>query len=148
MGSLVVLDRHLWLTLMDIRDAEKAVLWNVPISPSGPFGSSVESLTKQFSKSQKQSRVIKHFMPKCTSQPPPAPHLLKALPLDCKPIKFQSPTHNQTLRCIPRTRGINDTRLLSITDLTYQGMPSREIAKCSFKMIPLKWILSLIQPRE
>ncbi len=41
MGSLVVLDRHLWLTLMDMKDAEKAVLLNAPVSPSGLFGSSV-----------------------------------------------------------------------------------------------------------
>ncbi len=30
MGSLVVLDRHLWLTLTDMKDAEKAVLLNAP----------------------------------------------------------------------------------------------------------------------
>lgn len=29
MGSLVVLDRHLWLTLTDMKGAEKAVLLNV-----------------------------------------------------------------------------------------------------------------------
>ncbi len=33
MGSLVVLNRHLWLTLTDMKDAEKTVLLNAPVNP-------------------------------------------------------------------------------------------------------------------
>ncbi|KAL0166425.1 hypothetical protein M9458_038269, partial [Cirrhinus mrigala] len=43
MGSLVTLQRHLWLTLTDMRESEKAQLLDAPISPLGLFGDAVGS---------------------------------------------------------------------------------------------------------
>ncbi len=38
MASLVVLERHLWLTLTEIKDADRVSFLDAPISPSGLFG--------------------------------------------------------------------------------------------------------------
>ncbi len=38
MGFMVVLQRHLWLNLADLKDADRKVLLNAPITPSGLFG--------------------------------------------------------------------------------------------------------------
>ncbi|KAL0177570.1 hypothetical protein M9458_026464, partial [Cirrhinus mrigala] len=53
MGSLVTLQRHLWLTLTDMRESEKAQLLDAPISPLGLFGDAVGS--EKFLEAQKQS---------------------------------------------------------------------------------------------
>ncbi len=45
MGFMVVLQRHLWLNLADLKDADRKVLLNAPISPSGLFGDAVETIT-------------------------------------------------------------------------------------------------------
>ncbi|KAL0173816.1 hypothetical protein M9458_029784, partial [Cirrhinus mrigala] len=38
MPSLVVLERHLWLTLTEIKDADKVPFLDAPVSPTGLFG--------------------------------------------------------------------------------------------------------------
>ncbi len=38
-GFMVVQQRHLWLTLADLKDSDRKVLLNAPITPSGLFGS-------------------------------------------------------------------------------------------------------------
>ncbi|ROL46355.1 hypothetical protein DPX16_9090 [Anabarilius grahami] len=63
MGSLIVLNRHLWLTLTDMKDAEKSALLNSPVNSSSLFGSSVESFSERFTEAQKQSRAISTFCP-------------------------------------------------------------------------------------
>ncbi len=42
MSSLVMLEHHLWLTLMEIKDADKVPFLASPVSPTGLFGSTVE----------------------------------------------------------------------------------------------------------
>ncbi|KAL0166276.1 hypothetical protein M9458_038120, partial [Cirrhinus mrigala] len=44
MGFMVVQQRHLWLNLVDLRDPDRKVLLNAPITPSGLFGNAVESI--------------------------------------------------------------------------------------------------------
>ncbi len=50
MASLVVLERHLWLNLTDIRDAEKMAFLNSPVSLKGllavPWTASLSSLLR------------------------------------------------------------------------------------------------------
>ncbi|ROL50005.1 hypothetical protein DPX16_0376 [Anabarilius grahami] len=45
MASLVVLERHLWLNLTEIKDLDKTAFLDAPVSPSGLFGSAVEGFT-------------------------------------------------------------------------------------------------------
>ncbi len=69
MGNLVVLDRHLWLTLNELKDSEKKAL---PVNPSGLLGVAVETFTERFVEAQKQSKAISHFLPKRAGVKSPA----------------------------------------------------------------------------
>ncbi|KAI2666671.1 Transposon Ty3-G Gag-Pol polyprotein [Labeo rohita] len=73
MGSLITLQRHLWLTLTDMRESEKAQLLDTPISPLGLFGDAVGSFSEKFLEAQKQSKAMSHFLPKRdrSAAPPP-----------------------------------------------------------------------------
>ncbi len=46
MGFMVALQRHLWLNLADLKEADRKVLLNAPVTPSGLFGDAVESITE------------------------------------------------------------------------------------------------------
>ncbi len=63
MGYMVVLHRHLWLTFTELKDADRRALLNAPVSPSGLFGDAVEAIVERFSKAQKLSRAMSHFLP-------------------------------------------------------------------------------------
>ncbi|ROL48618.1 hypothetical protein DPX16_0311 [Anabarilius grahami] len=79
MASLVVLERHLWLNLMEIKDQDKTAFLDAPVSPSGLFGPAVEGFTERFTAAQKSSQAMRHFLPKrsssasAPSHPRPAP---------------------------------------------------------------------------
>lgn len=45
---MVILQRHLWLNLADLKDADFKVLLNALIIPSGLFGDPVESIFERF----------------------------------------------------------------------------------------------------
>ncbi|KAL0147528.1 hypothetical protein M9458_057156, partial [Cirrhinus mrigala] len=49
MSTVVVQERHLWLNLAEMRDAEKARFLDAPISQTGLFGETVEEFAQQFS---------------------------------------------------------------------------------------------------
>ncbi|KAL0149007.1 hypothetical protein M9458_055622 [Cirrhinus mrigala] len=49
MSTMVVQERHLWLNLAEMRDAEKARFLDAPISQTGLFGETVEEFAQQFS---------------------------------------------------------------------------------------------------
>ncbi|CAM4673876.1 unnamed protein product [Leuciscus chuanchicus] len=67
MASLVVLERHLWLNLTEIRDADKTAFLDSPVTPSGLFGPSVSGFAERFTEAQKASSAMKHFLPKRSS---------------------------------------------------------------------------------
>ncbi|ROL54791.1 hypothetical protein DPX16_23237 [Anabarilius grahami] len=79
MASLVVLERHLWLNLTEIKDQDKTAFLDAPVSPSGLFGPAVEGFTERFTAAQKSSQAMRHFLPKrsssasASSRPRPAP---------------------------------------------------------------------------
>lgn len=72
MSSLVVLHRHLWLTLSGMRDAEKRQFLDAPVSPTGLFGVAVESLSEKYAETVKQSKMMPHLLPKRSQAPPAA----------------------------------------------------------------------------
>ncbi|ROL44250.1 hypothetical protein DPX16_4319 [Anabarilius grahami] len=67
MASLVVLERHLWLNLTEIKDLDKTAFLDAPVSPSGLFGPAVDGFTKRFTAAQKSSQAMRHFLPKRSS---------------------------------------------------------------------------------
>ncbi len=44
MAALVAAERHLWLTLSDIKDRDRVFLLDAPLSPSGLFGDAVNTV--------------------------------------------------------------------------------------------------------
>ncbi|KAL1267921.1 hypothetical protein QQF64_033284 [Cirrhinus molitorella] len=75
MSTLVVQERHLWLNMAQMADADKARFLDAPISHVGLFGDTVEDFAQQFSAVQKQTEAIKHILPRRESSraPPSAP---------------------------------------------------------------------------
>ncbi len=75
MSTLVVQERHLWLTLADTRESDKHRFLYSPISQAGLFGEAVEDFAQQFSAAQKQTEAFHHILPRrsaAVSTPPPA----------------------------------------------------------------------------
>ncbi len=54
MAALVATERHLWLTLSQIKDKERDFLIKAPISPSGLFGDAVNTVVDSFQEAKKQ----------------------------------------------------------------------------------------------
>lgn len=61
-ANLVVLESHLWLNLSEIKDANKTVLLDSPVSASGLFGSVVDGFTECFTVAQKSSQAMRHVL--------------------------------------------------------------------------------------
>ncbi len=76
MSTMVVQERHLWLCLADIKEADKARFLNAPVSQTGLFGDEVENSAQQFSAAQKQTEAIRHILPRraaaASTRPPVA----------------------------------------------------------------------------
>ncbi len=75
MSTLVVQERHLWLTLAYMRESDKHRFLDSPISQAGLFGEAVEDFAQQFSAAQKQTEAFRHILPRqsaAVSTPPPA----------------------------------------------------------------------------
>ncbi len=64
MSTMVVQERHLWLCLADMKEADKARFLNAPVSQTSLFGDAVENLAQQFSAAQKQTEAIGHILPR------------------------------------------------------------------------------------
>ncbi|KAL0152765.1 hypothetical protein M9458_052488 [Cirrhinus mrigala] len=65
MSTMVVQERHLWLNLAEMRDAEKVRFLDAPISQAGLFGETVVEFAQQFSMVKKQTEAIKHISNPC-----------------------------------------------------------------------------------
>ncbi|KAL0158577.1 hypothetical protein M9458_046653, partial [Cirrhinus mrigala] len=64
MSTMVVQERHLWLNLPQMSDADKVRFLDAPISQAGLFSDTVEDFALQFSAVQKQTEAIKHILPR------------------------------------------------------------------------------------
>ncbi len=78
MSSLVVLERHLWLTLTEMKEADKVPFLDAPVSLNSLFVPAVEGFAERFTEAQKSSQAMRHFLPKracsaASSRPKPAP---------------------------------------------------------------------------
>ncbi len=68
MGFMIILQRHLWLNLADLKDADRKVLLNAPVTPSGLFVDAVESIIGHFAEAQKRAKTMSHAMQRRTFQ--------------------------------------------------------------------------------
>ncbi|KAL0177447.1 hypothetical protein M9458_026341, partial [Cirrhinus mrigala] len=84
MSTMVVQERHLWLNLAEMRDAEKVCFLDAPISQVGLFGETVEEFAQQFSTVKKQTEAIKHILPRHVGSARPAPLRQQLPPAPCR----------------------------------------------------------------
>lgn len=63
MVNLVVLERHLWLNLTEIKDDDKVAYLDSPVSCTGLFGPSMDGFAERFTAAQKSSQAMRHILP-------------------------------------------------------------------------------------
>ncbi len=91
MSSLVVLERHLWLTMMEMKEAGKVPFLDAPVLSSSLFGPAVKGFAECFTEAQNSSQAMQHFFPKRASYsaasrcPKPAPTQQPAKPTPATP---------------------------------------------------------------
>ncbi len=69
MSSLMVLERHLWLTMTEMKEADKVPFLNALISSGSLFGPAEEGFAERFTEAQKSSHAMGYFLHKRTSSP-------------------------------------------------------------------------------
>ncbi len=67
MSSLIVLERQLWLTMTEMKEADEVPFLDAPVSSGSLFGPAVEGFAECFTEAQKSSQEMRHFLPKRTS---------------------------------------------------------------------------------
>ncbi len=100
MASLVLLERHLWLNLTEMKDADKVPFLDSPVSPDGLFGPAVEGFAERFIATQKSSQTMRHFLPKRSSSAA-ASSRLKLAPTQ-QPAKATPPAVQPAAKPEPR----------------------------------------------
>ncbi|KAL0161370.1 hypothetical protein M9458_045095, partial [Cirrhinus mrigala] len=64
MASLVAAERHLWLTLSDMKEKDRVFLLDAPLSPSGLFGDAVNTVVDRYQEARKQAAAFQRFLPR------------------------------------------------------------------------------------
>ncbi|XDV52443.1 hypothetical protein PO909_021171 [Leuciscus waleckii] len=64
MAALVATERHLWLNLKGIKDKEKHVLLDAPVSTVGLFGDAVNSAVAKSQEASKQAAALQKLLPR------------------------------------------------------------------------------------
>ncbi len=64
MAAMVAAERHLWLTLSDMKDKDRVCLLGAPLSSSGLFGDAVNSVVDRFQEASKQAAAFQRFLPR------------------------------------------------------------------------------------
>ncbi len=79
MSSLIVLECHLWLTMMEMKEEDKVSFLDAPVSSGSLFGPAVKGFAERFTEAQKSSQAMRHFLPKHTSSSSASSHPRPAL---------------------------------------------------------------------
>lgn len=69
-------ESELWLNLTEIKDVDKTVFLDSPVSPSGLFSPAVDGFAERFNTAQTSSQAMQHFFhssSSSSSHPKPAP---------------------------------------------------------------------------
>ncbi|KAI2646068.1 Transposon Ty3-G Gag-Pol polyprotein [Labeo rohita] len=64
MAALVAAERHLWLTLSDMKEKDRVFLLDAPLSPSGLFGDAVNYVVDRYQEARKQAAAFQRFLPR------------------------------------------------------------------------------------
>ncbi|KAI2647899.1 Transposon Ty3-I Gag-Pol polyprotein [Labeo rohita] len=63
MAALVAAERHLWLTLSDMKEKDRVFLLDAPLSPAGLFGNAVNAVVDRYQEARKQAAAFQRFLP-------------------------------------------------------------------------------------
>lgn len=80
MAALVAAERHLWLTLSDMKEKDRVFLMDAPLAPSGLFGDAVDSVVDRYQEARKQAAAFQRFLPRrslaqgAAGREQPSPH--------------------------------------------------------------------------
>ncbi len=131
MSTMVVQERHLWLCLADMKEADKARFLNAPVSQTCLFGDAVENFAQQFSAAQKQTEAIRHILP--AWQRRLSPSILKvyvaAIAANHDPVEGKSVgKHDWVIRFLRGARRLNPPQRLTAkaVSLHPQGLRGRD----------------------
>ncbi|KAI2665916.1 Transposon Ty1-H Gag-Pol polyprotein [Labeo rohita] len=64
MAAMVAAERHLWLTLSDMKEKDRVFLLDAPLEPSGLFGDTVDSVVSRYQEARKQAAAFQRFLPR------------------------------------------------------------------------------------
>ncbi len=64
MAALVAAERHLWLTLSDMKEKDRVFLMDAPLAPSGLFGNAVDYVVDRYQEARKQAAAFHRFLPR------------------------------------------------------------------------------------
>ncbi|KAL0159107.1 hypothetical protein M9458_047183, partial [Cirrhinus mrigala] len=64
MAALVAAERHLWLTLSDMKEKDRVFLLDAPLSPAGLFGDAVNAVVDRYQEARKQATPFQRFLPR------------------------------------------------------------------------------------
>lgn len=78
MAAMVAAERHLWLTLSEMKERDRVCLMDAPIQPSGLFGDAVNTVVDRFQEARKQAAAFHKFLPRrslgASGREMPQPH--------------------------------------------------------------------------
>ncbi|KAL0170931.1 hypothetical protein M9458_035527, partial [Cirrhinus mrigala] len=69
MAAMVAAERHLWLTLSDMKEKDRVFLLDAPLAPSGLFGDAVDSVVSRYQEASKQPHVLLCFLVAYVTRP-------------------------------------------------------------------------------
>ncbi|KAL0200467.1 hypothetical protein M9458_003654, partial [Cirrhinus mrigala] len=69
MAALVVAERHLWLTLSDMKGKDRVFLLDAPLRPSGLFGDAVDFVVSRYQEARKQVAAFQRYLPRRSLAP-------------------------------------------------------------------------------
>ncbi len=107
MSSLIVLECHLWLTMTEMKEADKVPFFDAQVLSGSLFGPAVEGFAECFTEAQKSSQAMQHFLPKCTSsssassRPIPAAKPTPTTPWARPPEGWLDRGHSGSVQCYP-----------------------------------------------
>ncbi|KAL0165937.1 hypothetical protein M9458_037781, partial [Cirrhinus mrigala] len=62
MAAMVAAERHLWLTLSDMKEKDRVFLLDAPLAPSGLFGDAVNSVVDRYQEACKQAALFRRVL--------------------------------------------------------------------------------------
>lgn len=71
--------RHLWPTLSDVPERDRAVYLDEPVSAEGLFGKSLDAIQARFETRRKQTKALRSIIPRRIAKPRPAPNVRKPM---------------------------------------------------------------------